>query len=139
MVNVGARVLAAGLAIASVIDRLLEKFMHGAAQLKFSLGCKGHPSLCQLRGDNAVEHIDPAVNTLENIHRSADAHEITRKLFRQMFGHESRHFVALAMRFAYGQPSDSQAVKGELSQKRGTLLSEIGMAGSLNNAKQRLE
>src|SRR6266480_1918288 len=139
MVNVGARVLAAGLAIASGINRLLEKFMHGAAQLKFSLRREGHPSLCQLRGDNTVEHIDPAVNALENINRSADAHEITGKLFRQIFGHESRHLVALTMRFAYSQPSNSQAVKGELSQKRGTLLSEIGMAGSLNDAKQRLE
>src|SRR6266536_1771191 len=125
MVNVNTRVLAAGLAIASSINKLLEKFIHKTAQLKFSLRRENHPSLCQLREDNTVEHIDPAVNTLENINRSADAHEITRKLFRQIFGHESRHLVALTMRFAYGQPSNSQVVKGELSQKRSTLLSEI--------------
>ena len=35
-------------------------------------------------------------------------------------------------------PSNGEAIKGELSQKCGTLLSEIVMAGSLNNSKECL-
>ena len=79
------------------------------------------------------------MNALEHINRCADAHEITRKIFRQVFGHEFRQIVALVMSFAHGQPSNRQAIKGELAQNHRTVFSEIAMAGSLNNAEQRLK
>ena len=113
--KVRARVVLAGLAIALGIDRLFAQFIHGAAQLQFSMRGKGHAALRQLRGNNTVEHIDPTMYALENINRRAHAHEVTRQILRQMVGDESRHFVTLVLRFADGQAANSEAVKREFS------------------------
>src|SRR5712692_2048429 len=114
MVHVRARVVLAGLAIALGINRIFAKFMHGAAQLQFAMRRKGHSSLCQLRGNNTVKHIDPTVNALENIDRGAHTHEITRESVRQMFCDESRQLVALTLSFADGQTANGEAIKGKL-------------------------
>ena len=62
MVQVGARVVAAGLAIALGVERLFGEFMHGAAQLKFPVRGERHAALRQLRRDDAVEHVDAAMD-----------------------------------------------------------------------------
>jgi hypothetical protein len=67
----------------------------------------------QLRGDDTVEHIDAAVNALQNVDGGAHTHEIARELLRQAFGDERGHIVPLEMSFAYCQASDSQSVKRE--------------------------
>src|SRR5688572_1917408 len=112
MVNVATRVLLATPAIAPGIEGLLRELVHRPPHLQFAVRSKRHSSARQLRGNDAVEHIDAAVNALENVDRCAHAHEIARKIFRQMLSDPRRHVVALAVSFAYSQSSNGQAVKG---------------------------
>ena len=78
MMQISARVLAAGLAPAIGVERLFAQFIYGAAQLEFSMRGEDNSALGQLRWDNAVEHVDAAVHAFENVDGRAHAHQITR-------------------------------------------------------------
>ena len=84
MVQVGARVVPASLTAAMGVDRPLRKLMHGSAQLNLPLRGENDAALRELGGDDAVEHVDAAMNGFQQIDRRAHAHEIARQMRRKM-------------------------------------------------------
>ena len=52
--------------------------MHRPAQLNFPLRREGRAALRELRGDDAVEHVNTAMDGLEQIDGCADTHEVAR-------------------------------------------------------------
>ena len=67
MMQVGAGVARAGGAMAQRIERTLDEFVNAPPQLQKAARSKGAAALRDLRGDNAVEHVHPAVHRFEDV------------------------------------------------------------------------
>ena len=138
MVEVRARVMLAGMAVAFGVDRFLGEFVHGATEMKFTVRGKRRAALRELRGNDAVEHVDAAVHGFENIDRCAHAHQVTGQMGGQLFSHHTGELVAFVMRFADREAADGNAVERQLAQKRGALFPEVTVTGTLYDAEKRL-
>lgn len=64
---------------------------------------------------DTVEHIDPAIDSLEQVLRGSDSHEIARAIGRQAFGASLDHLVHERDRLADREPADGQAIESSWS------------------------
>ena len=78
MMQIGAGIARAGGAGAGGIELFLGEFVNAAAQLQKAARGESAAALRDLRGDDAVEHVDAAMHGFEDVERRADAHEIAR-------------------------------------------------------------
>src|SRR3954468_8870362 len=97
-----------------------------------------HTLLRHLQGQNAVEHIDSAMHTLEELDRCAYPHTIARERRTELGGDEFGHGIALAVSFSDGETANGKAVEGQGMYEGDTLLAEIGITRPLDDAEQRL-
>ena len=112
MMEIGARVVLAGVAMASGIKRLFREFVCAASQSDFALRSKRDSALCELGGDDAIKHIHATMHGFEDVNGGADSHEITWTIHRHMLGREVCESVALFVGFADREPADRETVEG---------------------------
>ncbi len=84
---------------------------------------------------DAIKHVDAAADHLENLGRRAQSHGIPGFVFGQKWHRifdGAEHFF---LGFADGDAADGIAVKIQFDEFPGRLLAEVGVDGSLNDAK----
>src|SRR5262245_7747345 len=77
------------------------------------------------RRHHAIEHIDALSDGLDDIFRSADAHQITRFIARQLRRNMIDHGIHDLFVFTYREATDRIAVKADLHQLVQTLFSKV--------------
>ena len=112
VVEVGALVVAATVAVAVGVEGAVLEFVDGARDVEFAVGSEHGAALGELRRDDAVEHVHAAVDGLEDVDGRADAHEVAREIFGEVFGDEAGELVALGVGFTDGETADGEAVEG---------------------------
>ena len=138
VVDVGARVGAAGGAGAAGVEWFFGEFIHGAAAVDFAVRGEGGAALGELGGDDAIEHVHAAVHGFEDVDRGAHAHEVAGQVFGQLGGDDAGELVALGVGFADGEAADGEAVEGEAAQVVGAAQAEVAVAGALHDAEEGL-
>ena len=143
MMKVRARVVGASQAVARGIKFLLRELVHRAPHLEFSKTREGNSSASILIREDAVEHVDPAVNRFEDIAGSSDSHEIARKIHWEHRGGNFCEVFPFRFRFTDCKTADRQtveafAIDSKIDQDVCTFFSEVFMTGTLNNSEHGL-
>ena len=138
VVQVGPGVGLAGGTGAAGLERGIGKLVHRAADLQPAGAGEGDAALRQLRGDDAVEHVHPAVHGLEEVGRRADAHQVARQQAGQLGGHGAGELVALGGRLADRETADGHAVERQAAEEVRALPAEVMVTRALHDAEQRL-
>ena len=115
MVQISARVVPAGDAIALGIEGSLGEFVHGPPQLKFPVRGKGQAALRALRRHDAVEHVDASMNGLEQIQRCAHTHQVARQARRQNICDAPRNGITLEMGLTDSKAANRQTIEWKLA------------------------
>ena len=126
------------MAIALRVERRLVEFVARPRQPQFAVRGKHRAALRELRGDDAVKHVHPAMHRLQNIDRRAHPHQVARQRLRQKIRHEARELIALRVRLAHRQPADGQPVKRQLRQIRRALFAQVVVTRALHDPEHRL-
>src|SRR5688572_13320173 len=90
------------------------------------------------RRQNAVEHVDPAGHGLDEVFGRADAHQVSRTLFRHFWPNLVDYLKHSRLLFANTEPADRVTVEANLHGLFETLPPQIHVTRALNDAKQRL-
>src|SRR5690349_19499451 len=101
--------------------------------MQFTMRGKHRAALRELRRNDAVEEIDPAMDRFENIERRADPHEIAGTVFRQLLRDDAGKLVTLRGCFTHGEPANGQPVKRQIAQERRAYFSQIRMTRALHD------
>ena len=89
-------------------------------------------------GDDAVEHIDAAVDGFEDVEGGADAHEVAGAVGGEEGGGEGAGVFAFGFGFADGEAADGEAVEGEGGEAGGAFVAEVVVEGALNDGEEGL-
>ena len=87
---------------------------------------------------HAIEHIDAALDGLEDVPRRTDAHEVTGFVLRQDIVADLDHLIHYLRRFAYCQTADGVAVAVEVTQPFRSLLTQVRIGAALYNWEEVL-
>ena len=83
----------------------------------------------------AIEHVDASPNTLQQILRRADSHQVARPIFRQQRARMVQRCVHFGRRFPNAEPSNGVTRKIEIDQALSRFFAEIFIQTALNDAK----
>ena len=136
VVEVGAGVAGAGGTGADGVEGGVGKFVDAAAELDKAAGGESAAAAGNLRGDDAVEHVDAAVDGFEDVERGADAHEVAGFVAGEEFGSVGAGVFAFGFGFADGEAAEGEAVEGEVGEPVGALAAELWADGSLDDAEE---
>ncbi len=89
-------------------------------------------------GQNAVEDMNAARHTVDQIFRGADAHEIARFILRQQRSYDIEGIVHFLFCLTHGKAADGNAGCTEGGNEAGRLSPEICLNTALHNSKQSL-
>ena len=128
----------AGITITGRVDRSLHAAIGSAPQIASPQTGECHPLLGKRGRQYAVEHIDTAVYGFEQIAGGPDAHQVSRAVTRQQSGHRRRAVFSLCAALAHRKTTDGVAVEGHLRDGLGAFDAQVGVAGALHDAEQRL-
>jgi len=87
---------------------------------------------------HTVEHVHPALDAFEDVHRRAYAHQITRTVLRQYGVDHFDHLVHDLRRFAHGQSADGVTVGVVLLHVLRGPGAQVRVGASLHDGEQRL-
>ena len=138
MVQVGAGVARTGRARAIGIERVVRAFVNPAPELQESARGERPAALGDLGGDNAIEHVDTAMDGFENIERRSNAHEVAGFVLRQERCREFTGVLALAFAFAHGKTANRVAVERHRTQRLGAFFPEGQMQRALDDGEHGL-
>ncbi len=116
MIQVGARIIATGIAIALGIEWAGVAFMLRVTDFYHAIGHK-QMSVTGVAGwHHAVKHIDTATNAFNQIFWFADAHQVARFISRDLRANMFQNTVHVLLGLAHCQTADSVAIKAYLYQ-----------------------
>lgn len=92
----------------------------------------------EARGQNAVEHVDSAVNAFDEVFRSSNAHEVPRLVGREMGRDGIENGEHFFFRFPYRQSADGHTDARKRSDEFYGFHPEFRIHDPLRNGKQRL-
>ena len=138
VMQIAARILGADRALAQGVDLLLRELIDRAAQLQDATRGIRRSELGDFVRDDAVEHVDAAVDGFEEVERGADAHQVARLVVREHRRGDLTRVFALGLAFADREAADGEPVEGQLGQAVGADLAEVGVEGALDDREHRL-
>ena len=138
VVKVGAGVARAGRARAVGIEWVVRAFVNPAPELQESARGERPAALGDLGGDDAIEHVDPAMDGFENIERRSNAHEVAGFVLRQERCREFTGVLALAFALTHGKTAYRVAVERHRAQRLGAFFPEVQMQRTLDDGEHGL-
>ena len=87
---------------------------------------------------NTVKHIHSASDTLQDVYRCADTHQIARLILWQHCIHNLNHRVHHLRRLSYGQTANGVTVGVVLQHILRRLGAQVGVTATLHNREERL-
>ena len=138
MTDVRPREVAAGVAIAALLDRreiVLERFV---PQHEPAAARQRKPVARGTRLQNTVKEVDPAEHALQKTVRTADAHEVARLVFGHVGTDRFEHVIHDGLRLADGQTADAVADEVHRRERLCAFDAQIGINAALHDAEQRL-
>src|SRR6188472_3986763 len=90
------------------------------------------------RRQDAVEHVDPALDHLEDADGVADPHEVARPVAWEQPGRPRRRVEHLLAGLADRQPAERVAVEAELGDLLDAAAAELGVGAALRDAEHEL-
>jgi len=84
---------------------------------------------------DAIEDVHAAQNAVDQIFGRADAHQITRLVFRKQGLHHIEHGIHFVFGLAHGESADSNAGRIERGNKFSGSRSQVGLNAALNDAE----
>ena len=110
--QVATRILAADGTKAGRVQLLVGELVDRPTELQQPARGERRAELRDLVRDDAVEHIDPTVDGLEQVKRRTHAHEIAWAVGRQHSCSDLTRILALVLFLAHGQTTDGETIKG---------------------------
>ena len=128
----------AGVAVTTFLDHPRIGGELRVADAQRTLGCE-QEAIARISGrHHAIEHVDAAAHGLDDVLRSAHAHQITGLVDRQQRHREIQRMVALCFRLTYCQATHRIAVKADVHQSSGRTLAQVFVHAALHDAEQRI-
>ena len=87
------------------------------------------------RWQDAIHHVDAQSDVVGDLFGAADAHQISRTVFREEFGDDARHFAGHRVRLTDGEAADGVAGKVDFEKLLCALAAEVGERGALHDAE----
>src|SRR5262249_48641536 len=128
----------AGVAIAAGLDRDLCQLELLVAQFERAGVSEGRGVTAVACGEHAVEEVDSARYSPDDVERPADAHQVARPIGRQRRSEpleKGEHFIG---RFADGEAADGVSREIERAERIEALPPKIEVEPALHNSKERL-
>ena len=137
MVEVGAAVVAAGVAVAGGVEWAGVGFVAGVADAEQALAGEQMAVARVAGGHDAVEQVDSFGHGLDDVLRSADSHQVARAVRRHPRGAMAHHARHLLLGLAHRKPADGIAGKTEFKQAGERPVPQFGVHAALDDAEQR--
>ena len=118
MVQIGAAVARAGRAAARRVQRRGIVGEARVAQVEHAARGVGARGAAGARRDHAVEHVDAALHRADDVVRRAHAHQVARRIRRQVRHGRIEHREGGGLAFADRQPADRIAVEADVAAAR---------------------
>ena len=138
MPDVGAAEPRARRAVAVRVDRLRVAREPRVAEIEAALRRERAAGAGRPRRQDAVEHVDPRLDDLEDPFRVADPHEVARLLGRHQRRCPVRHLEHRSAVLADRQAADRVAVEVELGDLLGRAAPELRVDAALGDAEAQL-
>ena len=126
MMQVGSAEIAAGVAVATLIERARIGAVAGVSYLDVAV-TRVQPAVARIaRRQHAVEHVDAVADRLDDVFRRADAHQVARLVVRQPrrdMGFDAAHCL---LRLADRQTADRIADEAGCGQCRQRFRYSVG-------------
>src|SRR5690606_4153548 len=137
MAQIGARVVAARVAVAARIDRTRIRTEAAVADIDHAFAREQLAIARVARRNDAVEHVDAAGDGGDEIARRPDAHEVARTILRQMRLERLEDLEPLGLGFPDREPADGVAVEADRTQPVERRAPQVRVHASLHDAEQR--
>ena len=138
MTDVGAGVVAACEAFTRRIDGV-EIGLHGSAfDGEGTLRSEGCSIASHAGRQDAVEHVHPAGDQLDELSRRPEPHSIASLVFRKVGLGDFYRLHHFGLRFAHAHTTDGVAVEVHLHECLGAFLAQVGVVGSLDDSEDQL-
>src|SRR5690625_1556336 len=138
MMQIGAAIAPAARTGAILVQRARIVAMAGIPDIDGPPPREGLPRAAASRRQHAVEHVDAATDSADNIVRLADPHKIARPLLRQLARRIVEHPEHGLLPLANGKSADRIAVETDSGQRLGALGPEVVKKAPLLDAEQRM-
>ena len=116
MMQIGARIVLTGIAVALRIQRSGIALVLRVADFHYAVGDKKVSIAGVARRHHAVKHINAAAHALHPVFRFAHAHQVARFICRDLRADVLQNAVHILFRLADSQTADSVAIKAYLYQ-----------------------
>ena len=137
--QIRAAVVAAAVAIAFRVQRRIVLVRElGVLVAEHSPAGVHEAILGVFRGQNAIEHVDPALDKRKQIPRRAHPHHVAGAVFGQVVGAKIRDFVHQFHGFAYGEAAHRVAVGSEFLECLDGFFSEFLVHAALHDSEKEL-
>src|SRR3984957_9196721 len=124
--------------LAGRIDRAFHVSIDRTPEVAPADAGERHALLCERRRQDAVEHVDAAMHSLEQIASRADAHQIPRFVRRQQLAYRRRAVLALRCGFADGETADGVPVERQLCDGTRALDAQVHETRALHDTEKGL-
>ena len=139
MAQVGAAVVAAAVAVAFRVQRRIVLVCElGILVAEHSPAGVHEAVLGVFRGQNTVEHVDPAFDKFQQVPGRAHPHHVAGAVFGQVVGAEIGYFVHGFDGFAYGETAHRIAVGSKFLERVDRFLAEFLVHAALHDSEKEL-
>lgn len=138
MVQIGFRVMGAGIAIAVWVQRREVFFVLGPLDIDPSLARHQSPVPGEAGGQDAVEHVDAILDPFEDVIDGPNPHEVARLLRGQKADRVLHHPEADVFGFPDGSPADGIPGEIHFGELLGGVVTQVLEFPALDDAKQGL-
>ena len=137
VVEIGAAVVAAGIARATLVQRGQILGVFCVAQIERAVPGEGLAVAARAAGQDAIEHIDPALDRADQVIGLAHSHQIARLVRGQLPRREVEAGEHRLLPLPDRESADGIAIEADLDQRRGGLLAEARVQRALLDPEDR--